>query len=550
MASKTPPKPKHSLEFPLTWEELMKSVEFQKQLCGDVLQDYILKQRWYGGKASKLKYIDVLDYFSVQNESDLYYGLVIEVNYIEAFVQDYFLPLGLVKHPDAVDGKIIAHIKLKDEEFWLVDASLLESFRKMIFEKITEGNKTKHQHLEYRRGRKCLDDDYTSSRFLGVEQSNTSVVYNDKYILKFFRRLYVNHNPDYELSKYLTNKGQFENTPGYAGSITLKFSNKNVMTIALMQEMIPNEGDAWDYFSKNIRTGIQAFNASKVDLTKIQKLSPLQQINVNQVDAQLTELFGKSFFEDIETLAHRTAEMHVSLGMERINTEFTPSGYSYDYTVWLKNRLVYMLDNRINLLENNLHKLDGLALDLAQSLLRNKKEVKKRFLDFDENRLKGERIRVHGDYHLGQVLVNEHDFYIIDFEGEPESTIRDRKVKQPPLKDVAGMFRSFNYAIYASIFNHQDEHNKSIEEHFELAELVYDQMVGVFLYTYIDYVQSHNLNIGYRKEIEFLLHYCLLEKAIYELGYELNSRPRWAIIPLKGISSILNPEQHESSTSL
>ena len=200
-----------------------------------------------------------------------------------------------------------------------------------------------------------------------------------------------------------------------------------------------------------------------------------------------------------------------------------------------------MLDNRINLLENNFHKLEGLSLELAQQLLSNKKEVKKRFLDFDENLLKGERIRVHGDYHLGQVLVNERDFYIIDFEGEPESTIRDRKVKQPPLKDVAGMFRSFSYAIYASIFNHQDEHQKSLETHFEVAELLYDQMVGVFLHTYIDYVQSHNLNIGYRKEIEFLLNYSLLEKAIYELGYELNSRPGWAIIPLKGISSILNP---------
>jgi maltose alpha-D-glucosyltransferase/alpha-amylase len=104
------------------------------------------------------------------------------------------------------------------------------------------------------------------------------------------------------------------------------------------------------------------------------------------------------------------------------------------------------------------------------------------------------------------------------------------------------MFRSFSYAIYSIIFNHEDEHSKTQEAHFELAELLYDQMVGVFLHTYIDNVQSHNLNIGYRKEIEFLLHYSLLEKAIYELGYELNSRPLWAIIPLKGISSILNPE--------
>lgn len=301
MDTKIPPEPKHSLQYPLQWNELMESHEFQKEFCGDILEDYIVQQRWYGGKASKLKYIEVLDYFKVQNESDLYYGLVIEVNYIEAFVQEYFLPLGLVKDPDAVDGKVIARIQLNKDSFWLVDATLLESFRKLVFEKITEGNKIEHPYLEYRRGRKCLDDEYQSSRFLGVEQSNTSIIYNDKYILKFFRRLYVNHNPDYELSKYLTNKGQFNNTPGYAGSITLKFSDKNVMTIALMQEMIPNKGDAWEYFSDKIRLGIQEFNASSLALSSIQKLNQLQQIHLNQVDEHLVLFFGKDFFEDIKT---------------------------------------------------------------------------------------------------------------------------------------------------------------------------------------------------------------------------------------------------------
>jgi maltose alpha-D-glucosyltransferase/alpha-amylase len=231
--------------------------------------------------------------------------------------------------------------------------------------------------------------------------------------------------------------------------------------------------------------------------------------------------------------------------MERINASFTPTPYTYDYTVWLKNRLMYMLDNRINLLENNIHKLDGMMLEMANDLLDNKKEVKKRFLDFDESKLKSERIRVHGDYHLGQVLVQNRDFYIIDFEGEPESTIRDRKVKQPPLKDVAGMFRSFNYAIYATIFNNLNQYNHSREELFHSAEVIYTNMVGVFLNTYIQKVQNNNLNIGYLKEIEFLLEYCLLEKAIYELGYELNARPRWSIIPLKGIVNILKHNKNE-----
>ena len=154
-------------------------------------------------------------------------------------------------------------------------------------------------------------------------------------------------------------------------------------------------------------------------------------------------------------------------------------------------------------------------------------------------KLKGQRIRVHGDYHLGQILVQDSDFYILDFEGEPESTIRDRKVKQPPLKDVAGLFRSFHYAIYTTIFKNS-ENNNVPETLFHAGEVLYDYIIGLFLGTYITEVRHANLNIGYNQERIFLLKYALLEKAFTKLGYELNSRPQWAIIPLKGISNIIN----------
>ncbi len=527
------------------WEDLFDNKRFINELCSDVLEDYIVKQRWYGGKASAMKYIDIVDFFKIENETDLFYGVLVEVNFKEAFVQEYFLPMGLVKERDYVDDNIISRLDLKGRKGYLVDAILLESFRAQVFNKVVEGDKYKYENVEYRRGRKCSDNAYISSKFLSGEQSNTSIVFNDKYILKFFRRVFTDQNPDYEISKYLTNKGYFTNTPGYCGSITLKFSNKNTMTLALMQELIDNQGDAWEYFVENIEKCYSKLSQERYDVKNLDVLPKYQQIKLNDIKPDLLKWFDREIFEDVEQLALRTAEMHISLGMERIIASFTPATYSYDYTVWLKNRLMYMLDNRINLLENNIHKLDGLMLDMAKYLLDNKKEVKKRFLDFDESKLKSERIRLHGDYHLGQVLVQNRDFYVIDFEGEPESTIRDRKVKQPPLKDVAGMFRSFNYSIYATIFNNMENYHHDIEDLFHSAEVVYSHMVGVFLNTYIDKVQNNNLNIGYIKEIEFLLEYCLLEKAIYELGYELNARPRWSIIPLKGIYNILKQHTHE-----
>ncbi len=540
----TESKPKKDLNdeyiYTSEWSELFKNPQFVKELREDILEPYIITKRWYGGKASALKYIELIDHFKIQDDNDLFYGLVLEVNFREAFVQNYFIPIALVTDPNFSQEDMITKIQLNEKKGFLVDATLLESFRKQIFEKILEGAKTKYKGLEFRRGRGCKDSEYISSYFLGAEQSNTSIIFNDQYILKIFRRIFTDQNPDYEINKYLTDKNVFKNTPKYSGSITLRFSDKNVITLALMQRLVPNQGDAWEYFLDQLKDIFKKLNKIHPDITQVQPIGMFDKIDLSIIPDEIMNYCPMSFFEDIDQLALRTAQMHVALGLERINTQFTPQIYGNDYSVWLKNRLIYQFENRVNLVENNLHKLEGLRLELAQEFLDRKKDIRKRLLDFDESKLKGERIRIHGDYHLGQILVDDHDFYIIDFEGEPESTIRDRKVKQPPLKDVAGLFRSFNYALYSTIFNNIEDFRYTKEELFHFAEVLYSYMVAVFLRRYVKYVQSHNLSIGYKKEIKFILNYCLLEKAVYELGYELNSRPRWAVIPLKGISKIIN----------
>ncbi len=373
---------------------------------------------------------------------------------------------------------------------------------------------------------------------MGVEQSNTSIIYNDNFVLKIFRRIYVSTNPDYEINRFLTERMDFRNTPAYMGSISMHLSEGNI-TLGLMQELIPNQGDAWTFMLEEIDMVFSNLKRKRITIEKLPEVSLFKRLKINEIPAEIIDWAGLNLFIRVQTLAKRTAEMHIALGSDIHDTAFTPTTYNGDYTVWLKNRLLYQFQNRLNIIENSLHKLDGLALELAQQFLENKKHVRKHFVDFDWTRMKSERIRIHGDFHLGQVLVSGDDFYLLDFEGEPESTIRDRKVKQPPLKDVASMFRSFHYAIYATLFNNKDKYPYEQSQLFEAAELLYKYIVGAFLETYIEKVQSENLNIGYNHEIEFLLRYCLLEKAVYELGYELNSRPRWAVIPLRGIQSIL-----------
>jgi len=524
--------------FKTDWKKAFDDEEFIKVFSSDILENYIINKRWYGGKASTLKYIEVVDHFKITSDNNTYYGVLLEVNFKEAFYQHYFMPLAFMSEEELDTSTIIAPVKMGKQQGFLVDALHQEDFRRLLFENIVRSKESKELKLIFHKGSKFEDKVYKSSRFMGLEQSNTSIIYNDAFVLKIFRRIYVSTNPDYEISRFLTERMHFESSPAYTGSINLALSEGNI-TLGLMQELVPNQGDAWKFMLEEIDGVFQNLKRKKIKIEKLPDIPLFKRLKINEIPPEIIDWVGLSLFLRLQTLAVRTAEMHIALGGDIHDTAFTPTTYNGDYTVWLKNRMLYQFQNRLNIIENSLHKLDGLALELAHQFMDKKKLIRKHFVDFDWTKMKSERIRIHGDYHLGQILVNGDDFYILDFEGEPESTIRDRKVKQPPLKDVAGLFRSFHYAIYATIFNNKDNYPFDQEQLFRAGELLFNYFVGVFLKTYIEKAQSGNLNIGYNHEIDFLLKYCLIEKAVYELGYELNSRPRWAVIPLRGIQSIM-----------
>ena len=531
---------KSTTNFNVAWEALMDDPGFVKMFLSEVLERYIVQQRWYGGKSSKLKYIDLTEYFRIEQNEEVYYGLILEINFEEAFYQHYFLPIAFVTDENFAKEDRIMNLSIQGQEGFLIDAVNLEAFRKLVFERILHAQKGSEERVKYHRGESLVETQYESSRFMGMEQSNTSIIINERLVIKFFRRIYANKNPDYEMSRFLSDKKGFKNTPSYQGSINIIDSDNLIITIALMQGLVPNQGDAWEYMLDKLKGVFENLEHKNIKINQLPRTELFARLTIADVPPQIIDWAGLSLFLELQQLAKRTAEMHIALGSEFEETAFAPERFNGDYEVWLKNRLLYQFQNRLNTLENNLHKLDGLALDLAKDFLEQKNEIRKRFLTFNWTKLKGERLRVHGDYHLGQILVQNGDFYILDFEGEPESTIRDRKVKQPPLKDVAGLFRSFHYAIYATIFNEGEHFPYEQKELFAAGELLYRYMIGVFLNTYTDVVRNANINIGYEQERVFMLKYSMLEKAVYELGYEMNARPRWAVIPLEGIASIMN----------
>ncbi len=526
--------------FTCTWKNALESEDFLSRFPKEIFQEYIVTKRWYGGKVSTIKNIEIIDHIKLSSIQHNYFGVLIEINYEESFFQNYFITLAYMLENELNESSnIIGEACFEEGKGYLVDALFIDDFRELWFDLTVGKSPTPNLNLSFNCDKSIEKEEYKSSRLMGVEQSNTSIIYNEKYVMKFFRRIFIGVNPDYEINKFLTEQQGFKGTPAYRGSANMAHF-KDAITLALMQELVANKYDAWTYFNDILLQAYQNLERKKVDISRLPSVRMFQPLTIQHVPHEFIDFVGLEFFMKVKLLAERTADLHIALGSNNTDTHFTSTIFNEDYGVWLKNRLIYQVQNRLNAIENNLHALDGEAHELASKFLADKKTMRNFFLDFDWTTFKGERIRIHGDYHLGQILVTDTDFIILDFEGEPESTIRDRKVKQPPLKDLAGLFRSYHYAIFASVLNNPDKLAYKTEHLFEAGEKLFTYIVAVSMEAYMQRIYtSGKLNLGYIKEQEFILMYHMTEKAVYELGYELNSRPEWAIISLKGISSIM-----------
>lgn len=530
------------------WKNFTQSNAFNEEFLGKILPVYLQKCRWFGAKNAKVRRFNSEVIVPLGESGDLFYMIIIEVMYETANTENFLLILGL-SNEDLPEPAKIARLQTNGDEYLLVDALYCQNLRDFLFRKMLEKSSVPQEDgwISFEKGTilNGLDaKDPVSSTILNAEQSNTTIVFGDAYYLKIYRKLYRDANPDYELTYHLSEQAKFQNCPKFAGSITWNRTNSYQVTIGLMQGKIVNKGDAWNYMLGEVRSFYSRIEKRKLDVGSLPQYELYKPLKNTDISKDFLEIISQETIKNIRKLALRTAEMHLALYHEKFTRRFIPKAFNTDYKAWLLNRLIYHLDHRYYLMESNLHKFEGEALAFAKEFLRYKPQIKDKILNFHSSELNSMRIRIHGDYHLGQVILTDNDFYILDFEGEPEATIRDRKVKQPPMKDVAGMFRSFHYSIYATIFDQKNTFSLSREKQFEAGEKIYAVLVGLFMDEYVNKAFEDGLDIGYHHEIDFLLRYHILEKGIYELGYEINSRPDWVIIPLKGIMEIIKHDIH------
>ncbi len=386
------------------------------------------------------------------------------------------------------------------------------------------------------------------SRVGSAEQSNTSILYEDRLILKLFRRLQPGENPDVEIGRFLTEVAHFPHIPPFLGEIAMTRPGWKKTTLAMLQGLVANQGDGWQWFLDRLAD----FFPAAAELPTPAAIPAPSFLAETEPAPALLQLAGASL-DAAALLGRRTAEMHLALATPTSDPAFAPEPFTQDDLVREAVRIESEVVSALELLKQKFPALDDAASDDAGLLLARRRDLLARARSIAAFSAAGMKIRIHGDYHLGQTLrvaaspaareqAAAGDFVLLDFEGEPARPLADRRQKQSPLKDVAGMIRSFSYATHAALDRYAGSHAASVDRMNTTglaawAHCWYGSASAAFLRAYRQTIAAKPALLPAAQDCETLFGAYMLEKALYELVYELNNRPAWVRIPLAGILS-------------
>ncbi len=525
------------------------------QMVQTAFTDYMKRSRWFRGKAKKIKGMIVEDVFVMDKDPYNAYLFFIQLNYLTSPSENYLLAGKLEFGEDAHEKRdeypqaVMAEVDIQGEKGIFYDAVYDTEFQHSILQLIYNRNKIKGKHGElyglpgkYLRKNLNKNELPLSSNLLGVEQSNTSVLYDHRFFLKLYRSPDEGSNPELEIIQNLTERTGFENLPPYAGTLMYIHPQKQEYSLGILTGFIPNEGNAWELTERFTEQYFENILTRKHELPEAPRYIPGILEDYEPEDAKLLkDLAGYFFTEMIEKLGQRTAEMHLGLASLTQDEAFRPESFSLLYQKSINQSFRTLIKKTISELRLQRQILDGQVKEMCDKIVGSENALLKTIKELLESeKIRSQKTRVHGDYHLGQVLFTGKDFIIIDFEGEPARTLSARKLKYCPFKDVAGMLRSFHYAIYMGYFRIRDRgtDNSSILEPW--IEHWYHLISYHFLKAYFDTAGNAPFVPETASQIVSLLNLFLIEKSVYESSYEINNRPDWLIVPLNGLDKIID----------
>jgi maltose alpha-D-glucosyltransferase/alpha-amylase len=559
------------LEVEGSWTELF--TEKRRGSLEEILPAFMARQRWFGGKARRVKRAGIFETVSVKFKTGSAILALVEVDYQAERTETYCVAFSFAREAGAervqsdFPGAVLARLSVtgrrssrkkppenRAAEGLLYEASVDREFCTALLEAIRRGRKVKGiagQVVASRTGRfRGLrgDDDESLVPAAGrAEQSNTSIFFGERLILKLLRRVDEGVNPDLEMSRYLTERTRFANTPPLAGSLEYVKGRSTPSTLAVLHGFVPNQGDLWQH-------GLDAVGRYfEMVLARRRRADPSLLWTPRFAEAPHVELpllaqkTVGSYLAVAQLLGQRTAEMHVALAAEKEDREFVPEPFSVLYQRSLYESIRSRAVQTFQLLRKRLDHLPLPIRPMAETVSGLKNEFDRRTRQITGRPIAALRTRCHNDYHLGQVLHTGDDLIIIDFEGEPARSIGERRLKRNPLRDVASMLRSFHYVAVTGLYrgNVRARDIRFLEPWVEF----WSGWVSIqFLRSYLEHAGPGGFLPESGDDLALLLDVFLLEKAAYELEYELNNRPDWLRVPLSGMLRLLAPPARESQT--
>jgi maltose alpha-D-glucosyltransferase/alpha-amylase len=517
----------------------------------------LIHQRWFSGKARSIESVEIIEVVPVPTGRLKAFLLLAQVTYTEGQSDTYALPLilahsGQAPFPQASDRLLPAiHLEGRDgrEGAILYDALWDKEFPKVLLEAVYSGHSfkgakgelvafpTETFHKAWDPGQSTLEPSV-----MRAEQSNTSIRFGDQFILKFYRRLEEGMNPDLEIGAFLTDKASFAHTPFLGGALEYRRPQAPPMALGILQAFVPNQGDAWRYTLAELESYFERITCQ--DPSNLESLLARASF-LGRGDAEAppeAQALMGPYWNAAGLLGRRTAQLHLALASGSDDPDFAPEPFAAPFQRRQYESMRNLTVRALRLLEKRLPSLPSSVQREAEAILRRETEILRRFDSFGSQEVTAQCIRIHGDYHLGQVLWTGSDFVIIDFEGEPARSLAERRTKRCALQDVAGMLRSFHYAAYTVLHERmsRDASREKRNEHLEPWARGWHRWASArFLREYLRVAGKARFLPQSPGELFTLLNAYLLEKAAYELGYELNNRPDWVRLPLRGILQVL-----------
>jgi maltose alpha-D-glucosyltransferase / alpha-amylase len=517
-----------------------------------VLQSYLTRSRWYREKSRSVRKVQIVDRVSLGSREHRSWMLFAAIDFADDRSETYLVPAALALREEAVTiaeqtpQAVIANVTVKDEPGVIYDAVYNAEVREQILGYLLNRKTVRTQEgvLTVSRGRaaKRLAAELNPgepSRVLKAEQSNTSLLYRDVFFFKLYRKLEDGINPDIEMLRYLSDRHRFPQVPAYAASIDYQGPRHSGAALGMLVSFVPSQGDAWSYTLEAVSRYFENILSLPESNARLTEPTDLFSVHSEEIPDEFAVLAESFFLSMVELLGRRTGELHLQLASEKIDKDFVPEAFSRLYQRSVYQSLRSLLKRVITMVNQKKKRAGEEEQELLQKVVDLEGPILAQFATITNGKIDAKKIRIHGDYHLGQVLFTGKDFVIIDLEGEPARPLGERRLKFSAFRDVAGMIRSFHYAVSQQYFLYTQTRPEDAQALSHSVDVWFGYVAGLFLSAYLDTVNTATFVPRDPEALKQMLNVFLLEKAVYEVSYEINNRPDWLSIPIRGLEFTL-----------